>query len=67
MSRLVHLVLLALCFVSSAAPAAADPPPAAQMTWAVHFTLAPRWLDPAENEGSITPYLTLSDVHDFGA
>jgi hypothetical protein len=29
------------------------------MTWAVHFTLAPRWLDPAETEGPITPYLTL--------
>jgi len=34
------------------------------MTWAVHFTLAPRWLDPAETEGSITPFLTLYAVHD---
>jgi peptide/nickel transport system substrate-binding protein len=62
---LVRLVLLALCLVSSATPAvAADPAPSGQMTWAVHFTLAPRWLDPAENEGSITPYLTLYAVHD---
>jgi peptide/nickel transport system substrate-binding protein len=38
--------------------------PAGQMTWAVHFTLAPRWLDPAETEGSITPFLTLYAVHD---
>jgi hypothetical protein len=28
-------------------------------------TLALRWLDPAENEGSITPHLTLYAVHDF--
>src|SRR4030095_12099937 len=28
------------------------------------FTLAPRWLDPAESEGSITPFLTLYAVHD---
>ncbi len=42
----------------------AAPPPAGQMTWAVHFTLAPRWLDPAETEGSITPFLTLYAVHD---
>jgi peptide/nickel transport system substrate-binding protein len=34
------------------------------MTWAVHFTLAPRWLDPAESEGTITPFLTLYAVHD---
>ena len=43
---------------------AADPPPSGQMTWAVHFTLAPRWLDPAESEGTITPFLTLYAVHD---
>lgn len=65
MSTIVRWVLLALCLVSSATPAvAADPAPSDQMTWVVHFTLAPRWLDPAENEGSITPYLTLYAVHD---
>ena len=42
----------------------AAPSPTGQMTWAVHFTLAPRWLDPAETEGSITPFLTLYAVHD---
>jgi ABC-type oligopeptide transport system substrate-binding subunit len=34
------------------------------MTFAVHFTLAPRWLDPAESEGSITPFLVLYAVQD---
>ena len=32
-------------------PGPAGPAPSGQMTWAVHFTLAPRWLDPAESEG----------------
>jgi peptide/nickel transport system substrate-binding protein len=57
--------LLALGALAAATPAAAaDPAPAGQMTWAVHFTLAPRWLDPAESEGTITPFLTLYAVHD---
>jgi peptide/nickel transport system substrate-binding protein len=45
-------------------PAAVAPAPAGQMTWAVHFTLAPRWLDPGDSEGTITPFLTLYAVHD---
>jgi peptide/nickel transport system substrate-binding protein len=67
-SSLALVVLLAWAILSPAAPAqAADPPPSGpsgQVTWAVHFTLAPRWLDPAENEGTITPFLTLYAVHD---
>jgi hypothetical protein len=51
------LALHAAGLVSAAPPArAADPPPAGQITYAVHFTLAPRWLDPGDNEGMITPY-----------
>jgi peptide/nickel transport system substrate-binding protein len=60
----VVAVLFACLVVSVPAGRAADPPPAGQMTFAVHFTLAPRWLDPAESEGSITPFLTLYAVHD---
>ena len=67
MRRLIGvLVVIALqtclAMVGSAQPGGAAP--AGQMTWAVHFTLAPRWLDPAESEGSITPFLTLYAVHD---
>ena len=67
MRRLIGvLVVIALqtclAVVGSAQPGGAAP--AGQMTWAVHFTLAPRWLDPAESEGSITPFLTLYAVHD---
>jgi peptide/nickel transport system substrate-binding protein len=62
---LALVALLAWGIVSPGTPAqAADPAPSGQMTWAVHFTLAPRWLDPAESEGTITPFLTLYAVHD---
>jgi len=34
------------------------------MTWAVHVSLAPTWLDPAETPGLITPFMILYAVHD---
>src|SRR6058998_2281258 len=34
------------------------------MTWAVHITLASRWLDPAETEALITPFMVLYALHD---
>jgi len=67
MRRLIGiLVVFALqtCLAAAGSAQPAGPAPAGQMTWAVHFTLAPRWLDPAESEGSITPFLTLYAVHD---
>ena len=38
--------------------------PQGQMTWAVHVSLAPTWLDPAETPGLITPFMVLYAVHD---
>src|SRR5262245_45438725 len=35
-----------------------------QMTWALHFALAPTWFDPAETSGIITPYVVLFALHD---
>jgi peptide/nickel transport system substrate-binding protein len=67
MRRLIGvLVVIALMTYLAAVGSAqsAGSAAAGQMTWAVHFTLAPRWLDPAESEGSITPFLTLYAVHD---
>jgi peptide/nickel transport system substrate-binding protein len=67
MSRLVGLLVVIALQTWLAAVGSAQsggPAPAGQMTWAVHFTLAPRWLDPAETEGSITPFMTLYAVHD---
>src|SRR5256886_14759298 len=43
-------------------PAAAGPD--RQMVWAVHVTLAPRWLDPGETESAITPFMVLYAIHD---
>jgi peptide/nickel transport system substrate-binding protein len=65
MRRLIGvLVVIALMTCLAAVGSAQPAGSTGQMTWAVHFTLAPRWLDPAESEGSITPFLTLYAVHD---
>jgi ABC-type transport system substrate-binding protein len=39
-------------------------PPSGQMTWAVHFSLAPTFFDPGETPGLITPFLVLYALHD---
>jgi peptide/nickel transport system substrate-binding protein len=59
----MRLAVVALLVLALGAPAGAALP-TGQVTWAVHFTLAPRWLDPGESEGSITPFLTFYAVHD---
>src|SRR3989442_2465112 len=62
-SRVGGVVLLALAFLLGAArPAIAAPE--GTMTWGVHITLASRWLDPAETEGIITPFMVLYALHD---
>src|SRR5712691_581635 len=38
--------------------------PAGQLTWALHFSLAPSLFEPAETPGLITPFLTLYALHD---
>jgi peptide/nickel transport system substrate-binding protein len=53
---------LALVPLTSTRPAAAAPE--AQMTWAVHISLAPTWFEPAETSGMITPFLVLYAMHD---
>jgi len=39
-------------------------PPEGQLTWAVHFTLAPTLFEPAETPGLITPFMILYALHD---
>src|SRR5439155_26732573 len=46
------------------APAAHAEAPAGQITWALHFPLAPTLSEPAETLGLITPFLVLSALHD---
>ena len=59
--RLAAAVLaLAVVLALGAAPVAAQD----QITWGVHITLAPTWLDPAEASGIITPYMIYYALHD---
>src|SRR6185436_6807414 len=56
---LVLFVALTLC---GAAPAGAQP--SGTVTVAAHITLASRWLDPAETDAEITPFMILYALHD---
>ena len=58
------LVLSALGLVAGAQRPAFAGSPQGQLTWAVHFSLAPTWFDPAETPGMITPFLLLYALHD---
>src|SRR2546422_11224370 len=55
------LVALALLLLASTSALAA---PEGTMTWGVHVSLAARWLDPAETEGTIIPFMGLYALHD---
>src|SRR6266545_4810483 len=60
-----HLLVTLLVLVLGggvATPVAAAPE--GTITWGVHITLASRWLDPAETEGIITPFMVLYALHD---
>jgi peptide/nickel transport system substrate-binding protein len=55
-------LLVAILVFGAVRPA--DAVPEGTMTWGVHITLASRWLDPAETEGIITPFMVLYALHD---
>ena len=61
-SRVVVLFAAVALIAGVAGPAMAAPE--GTMTWGVHITLASRWLDPAETEGIITPFMVLYALHD---
>jgi peptide/nickel transport system substrate-binding protein len=61
---LIALVLLASGAAVAPPAHAQATAPDGQVTWAIHVTLAVRWLDPAENEGAATPYMIFYAVHD---
>jgi peptide/nickel transport system substrate-binding protein len=60
----VLLLVVALAPPGSIPQTRAADAPAGQMTWAVHFSLAPTFFDPAETPGLITPFLVLYALHD---
>jgi peptide/nickel transport system substrate-binding protein len=55
---------LAVLLVGSVPCGTVAAKPAGQMTWALHFTTAPTYFDPAETPGIITPFLFLYALHD---
>ena len=63
MSRGTHTVVLVLALVL-ALPALALAAPEGQMTWAIHFSLAPALFEPAETPGVVSPFMILYALHD---
>ena len=61
-ARMFGLLGSALLMCAIAAPAGAAPE--GTLTYGVHVTLAARWLDPAEAEGLITPFMLYYAIHD---
>ena len=59
---MMRIAVALLSLVAWASPAAAAPE--GTMTWGIHVTLAARWLDPAETEAFINPFMVLYAVHD---
>jgi peptide/nickel transport system substrate-binding protein len=60
--RLLVILLLVVSLLVGLAPAPVAAQ--AQMTWAVHISLAPTWFDPGEHTGNITLMMVLYAVHD---
>ncbi len=57
-------IVLVTCLVLFGVSRPAAAAPEGTVTWGVHITLASRWLDPAETEGIITPFMFLYALHD---
>ena len=55
-------LLCAVLLLASASTVTAAPD--GTLTFAMHFSPVTRWLDPAEGESTITPYLLLYAIHD---
>src|SRR5215813_5692396 len=62
-SWVLALTLAASTYLAVAPEARAETP-AGQITWALHFTLAPTLFEPAETPGLITPFIVLYALHD---
>ena len=63
MRRLALIVLLLMSALATR-PAPAAAAPEGTLTWGLHVTLAAKWLDPAETEAFINPFMVLYAVHD---
>ena len=63
-SRRIGLTVLAALTFIAVLRGPTTAAPEGTMTWGVHVTLASRWLDPAETEALVTPFLVLYALHD---
>src|ERR1700738_3162712 len=63
-ARSRRFVLLVCAVVCLAVPGRVVAGPEGTLTVAMHFSPVTRWLDPAEGESTITPYLLLYALHD---
>jgi peptide/nickel transport system substrate-binding protein len=59
-----HWVPLLCAVLLLAGTSGAAAAPEGTLTFAMHFSPVTRWLDPAEGESTITPYLLLYALHD---
>src|SRR5438128_2889942 len=63
MSRVIRTIVVLLgTTLLIALPAAAQP--SGTVTFGVHVTLATRWLDPADTDAEITPFMIFYALHD---
>src|SRR5712692_4953948 len=61
--RLRVLVLLVVATLG-AVPAARAQAPSGRMTLVYNISIVPRWFDPAESEGLVTPFIFYYAIHD---
>ena len=59
-----RVVALAVLLLSPFAAAPAVAAPEGTLTWGLHVTLVSKWLDPADTEAFINPFMVLYAVHD---
>jgi len=62
LAAIAALTLIIVLTMAIAPPIEAAPE--GQISFAVHVTLAPKWLDPGETESAITPFMMLYAIHD---
>ncbi len=59
-----RVVALAVLLLSPCAATPAMAAPEGTLTWGLHVTLVSKWLDPADTEAFINPFMVLYAVHD---
>ena len=63
-ARTIALAAAVALVAATQASAQSASAPSGHMTWASHVALAPKWFDPAETSGIITPFMVLYALHD---